>query len=82
VSRGEHKTERQETVERAETNLSRIVRTNSLGVGNRNKSGEYEGRSCIRKIVANIFRKPLDKSRKVWYNNNVIRDRRRAHHQA
>ena len=68
MSRGEHKTERQETVDRAETNLTRTVRTDSLGVVNRNKSGEYDDRSYIRKIVANIFRKPLDKYIKVWYN--------------
>ena len=30
--------------------------------------------SGIRKIVANIFRKPLDKTTKVWYNISTVRE--------
>ena len=72
MSRGEHKRRKRETVDRQKRNLARIVRTKSLG-SEQKQVGWVNNRVCIRKIVANIFRKPLDKSRIMWYNIYVIK---------
>lgn len=54
----------------ADTILSRTVRTDSLGWDSETILLSMS-RSCIRKIVANIFRKPLDKNYIIWYNISV-----------
>lgn len=46
-----------------------------MGV-DRNKSSELKGTVGIRKIVANIFRKPLDKLKSMCYNKYVIKGRK------
>ena len=54
MSRGVLKYRKQETVDRQKRNLSRIVRTNSLGLDSETNLLSTSN-LCIRKIVANIF---------------------------